>query len=419
MNKVLTEKEFQSHILNYLHDNQGYLVRQDAHYDPFRALDPELLFQFLWATQPEKMDVLQKLFKERMQETILNLIQKAEQQPNQGRLYLLKHGLDVHNVHLTFLYTKPATEFNKKLNKQYDQNILSVIEEVWASESERIDLVVFVNGFAVAAFELKSLSAGQSYKHAIRQYRYERDPQTRLFNWKAGVLVCFAMDSQQVYMTTRLQKASTFFLPFNKGNGTGVDAGAGNPLSEDGFSVAYMWEDILSRDTLINIISKFMFEEINEKTDPATGKKKVSRTLIFPRYHQLDVVRKLVADVAVHHTDRNYLIQHSPGSGKTASLAWLSHRLASLHDAQNKVVFDNIIICTDRVVVDRQLQAAIQRLDHKAGLIAVMGDDCTSSDLAKALHSNTKIIGTTIQKFPYIVDQVRNLNDKTFAVIID
>lgn len=419
-NKVLPEKLLQNHMLGELVGKQGYLLRADKNYDQYRALDPELVFQFLWETQPDEMAQLQKIYKERLNETVLNRIQQAEMQENQGRLYVLKHGLDFNNVHLRFMFTKPATDFNKKLNEQYRNNILSVAEEVWVSESERVDVIVFLNGFAVAAFELKSQTAGQSYKNAIHQYRTDRNPKTRLFNWKAGVLVSFAMDDEQVYMTTRLNKGKTFFLPFNRGNGTGVDAGAGNSPDPDGdFPVAYIWKDILEKDTLIDILSKFVFEEVSEKIDPATGKKKISKSIIFPRYHQLDAVRKLLADVKEHHTEKNYLIQHSAGSGKTNTLAWLAHRLVSLHDTDDEQIFDTIIICTDRVVVDRQLQSAIQRLDHIAGLIKVMNDDCTSADLADALRSNTKIIATTIQKFPYIVDDVKNLKNKNFAVIID
>ena len=419
MNKVMPEKEFQNYMLQQLIDMQGYVLRTDDNFNKYYALDPELLFQFLWTSQPEKLGDLKKIYRDKLNETILNRIRQVEMQPNQGRVYLLKHGIEMNNIHLDFLYTKPATDFNPDLVKKYDQNILSVAEEVWASDEERMDIVVFVNGFAVAGFELKSETSGQSYKHAIKQYRTERNPKTPLFTWNSGAPVFFAMDTDQVYMTTRLEGNSTFFLPFNKGNGEGVKAGAGNPPVKDGFAVEYMWEDILSKDTLIDILSKFMFKEVTEKVDPQTGKKKTSETIIFPRYHQLDVVRKLLSDVKENHSDKNYLIQHSAGSGKTNSLAWLSHRLASLHDKDNKQIFDTIVICTDRVVVDRQLQAAIQRLDHKSGLIKVMNDDCSSADLAEALKSNTKIIATTIQKFPYIADEVKALKNRTFAVIID
>ena len=180
-----------------------------------------------------------------------------------------------------------------------------------------------------------------------------------------------------------------------------------------------MWEDILTKDTILDLISKFIFVETKEKVDDKTGKIKRSENLIFPRYHQLDVIRKVLADVRENRTAQNYLIQHSAGSGKTNSIAWLAHRLTSLHDEENKIIFDNIIIVTDRVVVDRQLQKAIMGMEHKAGLIRVMDDKCNSADLAIALNGNTKIIATTIQKFPYIVDSVKGLKNKSFAVIID
>lgn len=293
------------------------------------------------------------------------------------------------------------------------------MEEVWASDTERIDLVVFVNGLAVISFELKCNLAGQSYSDAIYQYREQRNPKTRLFLFKAGCLVNFAMDLDEIYMTTRLSGKSTFFLPFNMGRGEGINAGKGNPTFEDKYSVSYMWEDILTKDTLLDLITKFIFIETKEETDELTGKKKIKETVIFPRYHQLDVIRKILSDVRSNKTSQNYLIQHSAGSGKTNSIAWLAHRLTSLHDESNKIIFDNIVIVTDRVVVDRQLQAAIVGMEHKTGLIRVMDDKCTAADLALALESNTKIIATTIQKFPFIVDKVKALKNKNFAVIID
>jgi type I restriction enzyme R subunit len=220
-------------------------------------------------------------------------------------------------------------------------------------------------------------------------------------------------------MTTKLAKDSTYFLPFNMGNGEGVNAGAGNPIFDDKYSVSYMWEDILTKDSILELISKFIFIDIEEKMDELTGKKKVKENIIFPRFHQRDVLHKVLDDVYINGSTQNYLIQHSAGSGKTNSIAWLAYRLSSLHDKDNKIIFENIIIVTDRVVVDRQLQAAIMGMEHKSGLIKVMDDKCNSADLAIALKGNTKIIATTIQKFPYIVDEVKNLKNKKFAVIID
>ena len=419
MNKILSEKEFQRYIIDELVNNNGYVERKAVWFDRAFAMDREMLFRFLWDTQTETMTALSKIYKDKLEDTVVNFLNAEMTKPRGSLLSVLKHGVELNNYKLFLMYTKPATTFNKELLGNYQKNIFSVMEEVLASDKERVDLVIFLNGFAIASFELKCDMAGQTYEDAIYQYRTERNPQTRLFLFKAGCLVNFAMDLNEVYMTTRLNKDATFFLPFNIGKGHGIDAGKGNPVYEDKYSVSYMWEDILKKDTLLELIGKFIFIQHKEDVDELTGKKKSKETVIFPRYHQLDVIRKLVADVTENKTAQNYLIQHSAGSGKTNSIAWLAHRLSSLHDAENKIIFDNIIIVTDRVVVDRQLQAAVVGIEHKAGLIRVMDDKCTSADLRIALEGHTKIIATTIQKFPHIVDSVKGLSRKRFAVIID
>ena len=420
MKNILTEKEFQRFFLDRLKEN-GYEIWPSTHYDRLFALNRQELFRFLNATQPETMKALNKIYKAETENTIVAAINAEETKERGSRLSVLKYGLDISNMHLDLLYTRPATSFNQELNKLYDRNIFSVSEEVWASDNERIDLVIFLNGLAIMTFELKANTAGQNYRDAILQYRTQRNPKTRLFRFKAGVLVNFAMDLEEVYMTTKVDGESTYFLPFNMGNGEGINAGAGNPIFEDKYSVHYMWENVLRKDSVLEIITKFMFIELKEKVDEKSGKTKTSETVLFPRYHQLDVVRELLDDVKINHSSQNYLLQHSAGSGKTYEIAWLAHRLASLHDDDNKIIFDNIIICTDRVIVDRQLQQAVLSLDHKSGLIRVMDDKCNSADLGHALMGNTKIIVTTIQKFPYVMDNVAGagLANKTFAVIID
>lgn len=419
MPNILSEKQYQRFIIDELVNNNGFIERTDANFDRYFAMDKELFFKFLEDTQPKKLESLRKTYGAQLEPVIINAINNRIIDKKSSLIETLKRGVDIPGYHLDLMYSKPATTFNADLNKKYTQNILSVAEEVWASDNERVDLVIFLNGFAIMTFELKANTAGQTYRDAIKQYREDRNPKDRLFFFKAGALVNFAMDFEEVYMATKLDKDSTYFLPFNKGNGTGIDAGAGNPLNEDGFGVSYMWEDILKKDTLLDLISKFVFIERKKKEDPLTGKEKVKESVIFPRYHQLDVIRRLVSDLKANHTQNNYLIQHSAGSGKTNSIAWLSHRLASLHDDNDRIIFDNIIIVTDRIVVDRQLQAAVMGLEHKSGLIQVMDDKCSSADLATALEGNTKIIATTIQKFPYIVDSVSGLKHKKFAVIID
>lgn len=416
MNKILTEKEYQEFILEYLNKTNGFVIRTDKNYDRLTGMDKELFFKFLEDTQPKEMADLKKIYNDSLEETIINYMNNEMSKKQGSLLYILKHGIELSNIHIDLMYTKPATDFNPELTKKYEKNIFSVAQEIWASDKERADVVIFLNGFAIMSFELKSNFAGQSYEDAIYQYRTERNPKTRLYKFKCGCLVNFAMDLEQAYMATKLEGASTFFLPFNMGNGTDINAGAGNP-AETG--VSYMWEDVLRKDSIIELISKFIIHEIKEEEDEETGKKKIKENIIFPRFHQRDVLHKVLDDVYVNGSSQNYLIQHSAGSGKTYSIAWLAYRLSSLHDSDNKIIFDNIIIVTDRVVVDRQLQRAILSMEHKSGFIKVMDDKCTSSDLAFALSGNTKIIATTIQKFPYIVDEVKNLKNKRFAVIID
>lgn len=421
--------EYQQEIIDHLVNEDGYVERNHKHFDKDFAIDRELLLKFLRDTQPKTIEELTKIFGVDTEETIVNTINNFIVSKTGSLLSALKHGVDINNQHLTLLYGKPATDFNPELSRLYSENIFSVMQEVNADakNKERVDLVLFVNGFAIISFELKSNSQGQNYEDAIKQYRTSRNPKDRLFLFKAGCLVNFAMDTEEVYMTTRLAKEKPVFMPFNMGKGEGVNSGAGNPQFPDKYSVSYMWEDILKKDTLVELITKFIFIETKDVKDPITGKKRNRENLIFPRYHQLDVIRKILADLKINKTSQNYLIQHSAGSGKTNSIAWLAHRLASLHDNDNQIIFDNVIIMTDRVVVDRQLQKAIMGIEHKAGLIRVMDDKCNSEDLKLALESNTKIVVTTIQKFPYVVDLIKEgskssgiaLKDKKFAVIID
>ena len=417
MNNILTEKQYQRYIIDKLTDsNVGYIERTNVDFNRYFAMDTALLLRFLEDTQPDEVTKLKKIYKDKYEDTLVSFINSRI--TSTSLIETLKRGVEISNVKLTLMYTKPATAFNKDLNIKYGKNIFSVAEEIYAKDDERIDLVLFLNGFAIISFELKCNPSGQNYEYAIKQYRTERDPKSRLFLFKAGCIVNFAMDLEECYMTTKLNRMSTFFLPFNRGNGEGIQTGKGNPLNDEGFGVSYIWEDILQKDNLIEILSKFVFVERKETKDES-GKTRKKENIIFPRYHQLDCIRKTLHKVVETHTSQNYLIQHSAGSGKTYTISWLAHRLASLHDNDNKIIFDNIIIVTDRVVVDRQLQRAVTAIEHKTGLIKVMDDKCSSGDLKTALEGNTKIIATTIQKFLYIADIVRGLKSKTFAVIID
>ncbi|QKF64712.1 type I restriction endonuclease subunit R [Campylobacter corcagiensis] len=392
--------EFQSEILDYLKKHNGYFIRKNKNYDKNFAMDFKVLFKFLEITQKDELIKLKKIHEKDLAKTIIKSINKSISSSN--LLRTLKNGVEISGIKLNLLYTKPASNLNSDLVEKYDQNIFSVIEEVKISDKERVDLVLFLNGFAIMCIELKTLP--NTYEDAINQYKTQRDINNRIFANKTGVLVAFAMDRNECYMTTKLDKEKTIFLPFNMGKGKGIDQGGGNPIFKDRASVSYMWEDVFKKESVIELISKFIMDDKN---------------LVFPRFHQRDVIKKIIADVLKNKTSKNYLIQHSAGSGKTKTIAWLSHRLATLHNENDKVIFNKVVVVTDRVVVDRQLQNAIEALGLKAGFVETMDDSKNSSDLAAALNSNTKIIVTTIQKFPYILDSIKKLKDQNFAVIID
>lgn len=418
MTKVKDERyEYQREFIRHLTEENKFIFRKSDQFNAAYAMDVDMLFDFLYATQEEVMADLESVFKEDLRETLVNFINGEITKRGSSLIDVLKNGVEIANRKLELMYTKPATDFNEDLRAKYENNRFSVMEEVYAKPGERVDTVLFLNGLAIIAIEFKSEFSQQNYRNAIKQYRMDRDPKSRLFLWKAGCFVCFAMDTQNVMMTTKLDGEKTFFLPFNKGNGVGVHTGAGNPPLQDEDPVSYMWKEVLTKDSILELIKKFIFIERKEVEEGE--KTKIKETVIFPRYHQLDLIRKVLADVAVNKTRLNYLIQHSAGSGKTNSIAWLAHRLVSLHDEANEVIYDTIIIVTDRVVVDRQLQKAVTSLDHARGLIRTMDKNCSSRDLKIALEGNTKIVATTIQKFPYIVSELKNLKDKRFAVIID
>lgn len=397
--------DFQQWILQDLVQKNGYLKRPQSAYDSRLAMDVELLWDFLLETQEETMDyLLKKLDKE----TIITLINQEISKG--GFLNALKIGVYIENKRLYLMYRKPATSFNAKANQHYQSNCLSIMEEVNYQGEERIDLVIFLNGLALFAIELKLNSSGQSVRDGIGQLK-RRDAKNRLFRFNTGVLASFAVDALEVYMTTQLKGAETYFLPFNQGKGKGVTQGAGNPHCEDGPDTQYFWQEVLQKDSVIQLIERFIFLTPTKKD------------LIFPRYQQRRAVNRVLEDMKINHTDSNYLIQHSAGSGKTNTIAWLAHSLTSLHDDKDQNVVDTVLIVTDRIVVDRQLQDAVRAIDHQPGVIKVMDDKATSNDLAAALSGNTKIIATTIHKFAQI-----NKSDwmtagptanKRFAILID
>ena len=416
----LREKEdYQQLIIERLvHDNE-YRERPNTAYSAGLAMDKEMLLEFLESTQHKTMEQLRRMYNERTEETVINTINNEINKESRGLIDVIKNGVEFDNgATLKLMFRKPDSTINTDAVENYKKNIFTVMQEVYHKADERIDLVLFLNGLAIFAVELKCNTSGQNFEDAIKQYKNERDPSTRLLKPKVGVLAAFAMDLQEVYFTTELKRKDTFFNPFNIGD----NYGKGNPINEEsGIRVSYMWEKIWTKDQILFLLERFIYIKKKTRRDADTGKDIKSKELIFPRFHQLRAVERVMNDVIKNHTSCNYLIEHSAGSGKTETISWLAHILATVHDDLNKNVFDNILVITDRIVVDRQLQEAILGIQHKSGQVKVMDDRCDSEDLAIALSGNTKIIVTTIHKFYYILNNnlLRDLENKKFAVLID
>lgn len=404
----LSEKSMESQIENYLVENQFYNRRISTNYDKLLCMDREKLIGFILSTQPEKWEQLKQQHNERVSEMFLKRVR--DEIEKRGTLDVLRKGIKDYGVSFDLFYPKPETELNENLIKLNKGNIFSVIRQFYFSEknNKSIDLAIFINGLPVITMELKDRMSGSRYtvKDAMDQYM-DRDMHEPIFMF-GRCLVHFALDEELVYMTTRLESTRTKFFPFNKGN----EGGAGNPPST-GFRTEYLWKEILSRDSLSDIISNFInYQQVEDENGKPTEEKK----MIFPRYHQLDAVRKLV-DASKSGPGRKYLIQHSAGSGKSNTISWLGYRLASLHNPKNENVYDSVIVVTDRKILDRQLQKTFHQFERVSGVL--MGIDKNSSQLKDALEKGKKIIITTLQKFPRIVDQIRELPGKNFAVIID
>jgi len=407
----LLEKGFEEYIEEHLLRN-GYVKGSSDDYNKEYALDTKILFEFLEDTQPKKMDKLRQIHKDQYKFKILKRLNTELN--NRGMIDVLRHGIKDYGVYLDLAYFQPASKLNDEMVKLYNKNRISVTRQVhYSTKNENsIDMLICVNGLPVVVLELKNPFTGQTYEDAIIQYKKDRSPNELLFQFKKRAIVFFAVDTQEAYMTTRLSGDKTSFLPFNKG----CDGGKGNPDNPDGLKTAYLWEEILQKDSLMDILKKFVFIQTEEKKD-IDGNIYTSETVIFPRYHQLDAVRKLEADAKKKGVGTNYLVQHSAGSGKTNSISWLAHRLANLHDDNDNPVFDSVVVITDRRVLDRQLQDSIYQLEHKHGVVQKIDKD--SNQLADALKSGTRIIISTLQKFPFIIEKVGELENRKYAVIID
>lgn len=399
-----SEKAFESYLEQMLTE-AGWQVGDVGEWDKVLALFPARIFAFIAATQPKLWGEMAALHGDGLKPMLLQAL--AKELDLKGSLHVLRHGFKFYGKLFHLAYFKPAHGLSPDVIELYKQNQITVTRQVpcHPNDGSTMDMVLAVNGVPVATIELKNPGTGQSWHNAVRQYREDRDPRAPLFDFKKRALVHFAADPDEVQMTTRLAKDKTFFLPFNRGSHPGaIQCGAGNPQHPSGYRSGYFWQETLQRDSFLDIIGHFMFiEKDEEKVDDGQGGKKLITTekLVFPRYHQLDAVRELVSATRAEGTGHNYLIQHSAGSGKTNSISWLSHRLASLHDARDGKVFDCVIVITDRKVLDKQLQDAIYQIEHAQGVVKAIDQD--AKQLAAALIDGTKIVITTLQKFPFVL----------------
>jgi type I restriction enzyme R subunit len=415
---VKRELVLQAVMIEALREEQGYRERiAENHYDQALAMDRGLVLEFVQSTQREEWDKLAAHYSASAEETFFTQLEKALK--SRGLLDVLRKGIKiVPGIKLSLCYFKPASGLEPKRVAEFNANILSVMQEVGYSQrnGNRIDLVLFLNGLPVATLELKNPLTGQTFRHAEKQYRTDRSPAGEpLLTFKRGALVHFAADQDNVSMTTRLANGATRFLPFNRGR----DGGAGNPdayslAGEPEFRVAYLYrhgpwgQAIFSRDVLLDVIGRFVHLE----------KDGTRELLIFPRFQQLDAVRKLLADARVSRPGKNYLIQHSAGSGKSNTIGWLAHQAVNLHDAEDRPVFNTAIIVTDRIVLDRQLQNTVSQFEQTSGVVKKI--DGTSRQLKDAIRKGARIIVTTIQKFSTDhLKEVSGQSGRTFAVIVD
>ncbi len=408
----VTEKRFEQDIETFMLSIEGGYTKSTDTYDANCGLYVDTLIKFIQNTQPKEWARFENANK-------VNPINKFIQAFNlacdeYGLLHILRYGFKHRGITFRVCYFKPESSLNQVAMANYEANIINCNRQWYYSSDCRnsVDMVLVVNGIPVFAFELKNQYTGQTVDNAKRQWMYDRDPREICFQFNKRILTYFCIDHLEVWMATKLAGKDTLFLPFNQGsNGAGNDCGKGNPANPDGYPTAYLWEQVFQKDSMMDILQRFI--HLNK------GDNKKKHSIIFPRYHQLDVVRKLIADVSKNGSGKNYLIQHSAGSGKSNSIAWTTYRLASLHNKDNKPIFSSVIVITDRTVLDAQLQATISSFDHTVGAVETIGEGKNSKDLRDAINNGIRIIVTTLQKFPVIYQEVDKKKGRNFAIIVD
>lgn len=420
---VTNEKRFEDDIAaSFLSPAGGYTHNDDV-YDPNLGLFPDTLIRFIQKTQPNEWRRFElQNSGDTTRKFCLSFNNACD---TYGLLDVLRHGFKHRGISFRVCYFKPESGLNQTAAALYQKNEITCNRQWFYSTTSHnsVDMMIAINGIPVFAFELKNQYTGQTVDNAKRQWMYDRDPREICFQFNKRILGYFCVDQLEVWMTTKLDGKNTYFLPFNQGsNGAGNDGGKGNPANPGGYPTAYLWEYVFQKDSMMDIVQKFIHLQVKEdKKLMSDGTERVTKkkALIFPRYHQLDVVRKLIADVRENGSGQNYLIQHSAGSGKSNSIAWTAYRLASLHDDDNKAVFSSVVVVTDRTVLDAQLQETISGFDHTIGAVETIGEDKNSRDLRDALNSGVRIIVTTLQKFPVIYQEVDAAAGRNYAIIVD
>ena len=426
-----SEKRFEYDIEQYLishgyeqfngQDKDGNWVHNRQH-DVDKCIYMDVLCEFIAKTQPKEWAKYTKYYGDKAADKLYTRLEQTIS--NEGLISVLRNGITDMGVKLKVCYFKPESTLNETLNEQYAANILGCTRQFQysANNGNTIDMVLSVNGIPVVAIELKNQFKGQDVYNAMKQYKKDRSSKEFAFRLDHRFLVYFAVDLNEAWMTTQLKDDSTYFMPFNMGsNGAGVTGGAGNPKNENGYDTYYLWEEVLQKDSLLDILHRFIshVKEKEEVTKNGVTKMVTKDKVIFPRYHQYDVVKKVIADVREKGPGTNYLIEHSAGSGKSNSIAWIAYRLASLHNDNNDSVFDSVIVVTNRVVLDSQLQDTINSFEHVPGLLECIDEKKHSRDLAEAINDKKRIIICTIQKFLFAYKDIERFSGRKFAIIVD
>lgn len=409
---ITTENTFETAIEQALVQNGGYSIGDPNTYSKELGFFKDEILSFLQISQPKKWEKISAIHGKDVENRVLQRLYK--ELDLRGALDVLRKGFVDYGVRFQMAYFKPASGLNPDAVQMYNSNSLKVYRQIYYSKKNKnsVDIVLGLNGLPVATLELKNQFTGQNVNHAKKQYKDTRDPKELLFSFKKRTLVHFSVDSDEVFMATKLEGSKTFWLPFNQGNGNGK----GNPINKSGdYRTAYLWNYILQKDSWLQILQQFIHLQTEEVI--SNGKIYKKEKMIFPRYHQLDAVREITNDTLENGAGKNYLVQHSAGSGKSNSIAWLAYRLTSLHNTSNERIFDSVIVVTDRRVLDQQLQNTIYQFEHKQGVVQKIDKD--SKQLADAISNGTNIIITTLQKFPYVIDKVGEIPDRKYAVIID